>query len=80
MTVACGIVSGFHSTQATIVSRTIEHEKEGRMTFYNMMILEGFIAMVWAAAAMGAVNMGFATNDLLHDKPTEVHCPADHVG
>ena len=72
VTVACGIVSGFHSTQATIVSRTIEHEKEGRMTFYNMMILEGFIAMVWAAAAMGAVNMGFATNDLLHDKPTEV--------
>ena len=28
------------------------------MTFYNMMVLEGFIAMVWAAAAMGIFNLG----------------------
>ena len=33
-------------------------EKQGRMTFYNMMILEGFIAMIWAAAAMGVYNLG----------------------
>lgn len=61
VTVACGIVSGFHSTQATLISRTMGHEKEGRMTFYNMMIAEGFIAMIWAAATMGVLNMGFAT-------------------
>lgn len=72
VTVACGIVSGFHSTQATIVSRTVSNEHEGRMTFYNMMLLEGFIAMVWAAAAMGAVNAGLATNDMLHTSATEV--------
>ena len=72
VTVACGIVSGFHSTQATLVSRTMSHEGEGRMTFYNMMILEGFIAMVWAAAAMGAVNKGLATVDMLHDSATGV--------
>ena len=72
VTVACGIVSGFHSTQATIVSRTISDEREGRTTFYNMMILEGFIAMVWAAAAMGAVNAGLATADMLHDQATSV--------
>ena len=72
VTVACGIVSGFHSTQATLIARTVEHEKEGRGTFYNMMILEGFIAMVWAAAAMGAVNGGLATRDLLHDQATTV--------
>jgi carbon starvation protein CstA len=53
ITVACGIVSGFHSTQTAIISRSVRNEKEGRMTFYNMMILEGFIAMIWAAAAMG---------------------------
>ena len=63
ITVACGILSGFHSTQITLVTRTIQHEKEGRFTFYNMMIVEGFIAMVWAAGAMamigeGAENMG----------------------
>ncbi len=61
VTVACGIVSGFHSTQATLVSRTIGNEKEGRMTFYNMMIAEGVIAMIWAAAAMGVMKLGLAS-------------------
>ncbi len=63
VTVACGIVSGFHSTQATLISRTMKSEKEGRMTFYNMMIAEGVIAMIWAAAAMGVLNLGLATAD-----------------
>ncbi len=72
VTVACGIVSGFHSTQATLISRTISHEKEGRTTFYTMMILEGFIAMVWAAAAMGAVHLGLATNEMLNKSATDV--------
>ena len=58
ITVACGILSGFHSTQTAIISRTMKSEREGRATFYNMMVLEGFIAMVWAAAAMGAYNLG----------------------
>ena len=58
ITVACGILSGFHSTQTAIIARTIESEREGRNVFYNMMILEGFIAMVWAAAAMGVYNLG----------------------
>ena len=58
ITVACGILSGFHSTQITLVTRTLESEKEGRTTFYNMMILEGFIAMVWAAGAMAMIGVG----------------------
>ena len=58
ITVACGILSGFHSTQTAIISRTMKSERQGRMTFYNMMILEGFIAMIWAAAAMGVYNLG----------------------
>ena len=57
VTVACGILSGFHSTQTAIISRTVKNERQGRMTFYNMMILEGFIAMVWAAGAMGVYNL-----------------------
>lgn len=63
ITVACGILSGFHSTQTAIISRTMKSERQGRMTFYNMMILEGFIAMVWAAGAMGAYNLGLQTAD-----------------
>ena len=58
ITVACGMLSGFHSTQTAIISRSMKSEKQGRMTFYNMMVLEGFIAMVWAAAAMGVYNLG----------------------
>ena len=46
VTVACGIVSGFHSTQATLIGRSVKSEKEGRFVFYDMMILEGFIAMI----------------------------------
>jgi carbon starvation protein CstA len=60
ITVACGIVSGFHSTQTSIISHSVASENEGRMTFYNMMIAEGFIAMIWAAVAMAAMNKGIA--------------------
>lgn len=58
VTVACGIVSGFHSTQATMIARTVQSEKEGGLIFYNAMIAEGFIAMSWAAATMGIMNLG----------------------
>jgi carbon starvation protein CstA len=63
ITVACGIVSGFHSTQTAIISRNVTSEKQGRMTFYNMMVLEGFIAMIWAAAAIGATNRGITVSE-----------------
>jgi carbon starvation protein CstA len=79
ITVACGIVSGFHSTQTAIISRNVTSEKQGRMTFYNMMVLEGFIAMIWAAAAIGAVNKGITTSeafpgqfDMLFKAPAQV--------
>jgi carbon starvation protein CstA len=67
ITVACGIMSGFHGTQTTLISRTIKSEKEGKMTFFNMMLVEGFIAMVWAAGAMILFNRGtdVATNATL---------------
>ncbi len=57
VTVACGIVSGFHSSQATIISRTTKTEKEGSTIFFGMMVVEGFIAMCWAAATMGIHNL-----------------------
>lgn len=60
ITVACGIMSGFHGSQATLISRTVKSEKEGRGTFYNMMIVEGIIAMVWAAGAMVLFGRGTA--------------------
>ena len=58
VTVACGILSGFHATQTTLVSRTMEKEKEGKAIFYNMMLAEGFIALVWAAGTMAMIGLG----------------------
>lgn len=52
MTVTCGLVSGFHSTQSPIIARTLQNERQGRSVFYGMMVVEGFISMVWAAAGM----------------------------
>ncbi|WP_227935124.1 carbon starvation CstA family protein [Alkalihalobacillus deserti] len=52
ITIACGAVSGFHATQSPIISRTLKNEQNGRKVFYGMMIVEGIIAMIWAAAAM----------------------------
>ena len=52
VTIACGIISGFHSTQAPIVSRTMKTEREGRVIFFGMMIVEGLIGMIWAAGGM----------------------------
>lgn len=51
-TITCGALSGFHATQSPIISRTTQKESQGRYIFYGMMIAEGIIAMIWAAAAM----------------------------
>ena len=49
----------FHSTQCTLIGRSVDMKKEGRTVFYGMMILEGLIAAsLWAAAAMGLYNSG----------------------
>jgi len=56
LTITCGALSGFHATQSPLISRTTENEKEGRYIFYGMMIAEGVIAMIWAAAAMSLMN------------------------
>ncbi|HEY9578190.1 MAG TPA: carbon starvation CstA family protein [Pseudobacillus sp.] len=51
-TITCGALSGFHATQTPIISRTTQNENQSRKIFYGMMIAEGIIAMIWAAAAM----------------------------
>ncbi|MCM3706592.1 MULTISPECIES: carbon starvation CstA family protein [Cytobacillus] len=52
VTVSCGAISGFHSTQSPIISRTLKKESDGRKVFYGAMIGEGIIALIWAAAGM----------------------------
>ncbi len=64
ITVSCGLLSGFHSTQATIVSRTLSSEKDGRKVFFKMMVIESLIAMIWAAAAMYIYNFNLIAPEL----------------
>ncbi|MCL1815570.1 MAG: carbon starvation protein A [Treponema sp.] len=56
ITIACGAISGFHATQSPLMARCITNEKEGRLVFYGAMILEGVIAMIWAAVTMAHFN------------------------
>ena len=65
MTVSCGLLSGFHSTQATIISRTINNEKDGKRVFYGMMCLESLIAIIWAAAAMDVYSLGIVPQNII---------------
>ncbi len=64
VTIACGIISGFHATQSPIVARTMKSEREARATFYGMMIAEGVIAMIWAVAALAIYNLDAAQLNL----------------
>jgi len=65
MTISCGLLSGFHSTQATIISRTIKDEYEGKKVFYGMMCAESLIAMIWAAAAMHVYSLKLVPENII---------------
>jgi len=51
ITVACGAISGFHGTQSPIMARCIKNERLGRPIFYGAMIVEGIVALIWAAVS-----------------------------
>lgn len=65
LTISCGALSGFHATQSPIISRTTQNENQGRRIFYGMMIAEGIIAMIWAAAAMSLFDGPITLNELI---------------
>ncbi|RAZ77743.1 carbon starvation protein A [Planococcus halotolerans] len=52
VTISCGAISGFHCTQSPIIARTMKKETDGRKIFYGAMVIEGVIALIWAAAGM----------------------------
>jgi len=63
ITVACGAVSGFHSTQSPLMARCLASEKQGHFVFYGAMVAEGIIALIWAAAgcSLYAITDGLNT-------------------
>lgn len=52
VTIACGIISGFHSSQNSITAGIESNEKNGRRVFFGTMVIEGFLAMIWAAVGV----------------------------
>ncbi len=65
VTIACGAISGFHSTQSPLMARCITSEKYGRRVFYGAMITEGLVALIWAAVAMSFFGGVRELNDIL---------------
>ena len=65
VTIACGAISGFHSTQSPMMARCLKNEKYGRHVFYGAMIAEGIVAMIWAAAAMSFFGGASQLNDFM---------------
>jgi carbon starvation protein CstA len=65
ITIACGAISGFHSTQSPLMARCIMNEKLGRRVFYGAMITEGVVALIWAAIGMSFYGSIKGLNDVM---------------
>ena len=59
VTITCGAISGFHSTQSPIISRCLTSEKHARPVFFGAMLSEGVVASVWALAGIAAFPGGY---------------------
>lgn len=59
VTITCGAISGFHSTQSPMIARCLTNEKYARPVFYGAMVCEGIVACVWAMAGIAAFPEGY---------------------
>ena len=59
VTITCGAISGFHSTQSPMIARCLTNEKYARPVFYGAMVCEGIVASVWALAGIAAFPEGY---------------------
>lgn len=65
ITIACGAISGFHATQSPLMARCIKNESEGKKVFYGAMVIEGIVALVWAAISMSFFGGIRELNDVM---------------
>ena len=68
ITITCGAISGFHSTQAPIIARCLTNEKYVRPVYYGAMMCEGIVGCVWALAGIAAFPEGYAGLKALLDQ------------
>ena len=57
VTIACGAISGFHASQSPIVARCMKTEEDSRPVFFGAMVLEGLVALCWAATALAFLHV-----------------------
>lgn len=65
ITLSCGAISGFHSTQSPLMARCLKNENKGRLVFYGAMIVEGVIALIWATAGLSFYDSPEAMNAVI---------------
>ncbi len=65
ITISCGALSGFHSTQSPLMARCIKNEKRGRLVFYGAMLAEGIIALIWATVGLSFYKTPDALNAVI---------------
>ena len=67
VTVACGAISGFHSTQSPLMAKCITSEKVGKPVFYGAMLSESVIALVWAAGGVAFYGVTGGLSEAISD-------------
>lgn len=74
VSIACGAISGFHSTQSPMMARCLKNEKLARPVFYGAMVTEGIVALIWAAAAIAFTGGYDGLSDYMatHDGPADL--------
>jgi len=55
-TIACGAVSGFHATKSPMMARCIGKESEVKRVFFGSMVIEGVVALIWAAITIAVLG------------------------
>ncbi len=65
ITIACGAISGFHSTQSPLMARCVTNEKYGRRVFYGAMITEAVVAIIWASISMSVFGGVRELNEIM---------------
>ncbi|WP_028585837.1 carbon starvation CstA family protein [Desulfogranum mediterraneum] len=65
ITLSCGAISGFHSTQSPLMARCINNENKGRQVFYGSMIMEGIIALIWTTVGLSFYTGPEAMNSVI---------------
>ncbi|MFI3315162.1 MAG: carbon starvation CstA family protein [Rikenellaceae bacterium] len=67
ITIACGAISGFHTTQSPLMARCLNSESECRPVFYGAMISESIVALIWAAIAMSFFGGTDGLNEVIKE-------------